>query len=173
MISPLRAISVNRTISGHRIIPAPLAIAFQRAVRFARTGALLHLVSGICLAGFFFVENELVGFTAMAAFCFAQLDARSRYQDYKRIKDLLYENGFQPKLVALFSASRCQRDAVRAAASDLGLTREVDTYFKQRGYSWRHVVPERLKKNPKLVMAPKFWERTLFTPFYRAKYFLW
>ena len=160
-------------ISPPRTIPATLTIALNRVVRFVRVGALLHVVSGLCLLAAVFWANELVRALALSAVCFAQLDARSRYQDYKRIKDLLHENGFRPKLVGLFSASRCQRDAVRAAASDLGLAREADDYFKQRGYNWHHVVPERLKKNPKLVMAPKFWERTLFTPFYRAKYFLW
>ena len=49
------------------------------------------------------------------------LDARSRFQDYKRAKDLFFENGFKSRIAKIYVYSKCQRDAVRVAAKDLGL----------------------------------------------------
>ena len=51
---------------------------------------------------------------------FPQLDAWSRYQNYKMLRDEFYYYGFQPRLIKPFIKSRCQRDAVLAAAEALG-----------------------------------------------------
>ena len=58
----------------------------------------------------------------------ALLDARSRFQDYKRAKDLFFKNGFKSRIAKIYIYSRCQRDAVRVAAKDLGLLEQLDHF---------------------------------------------
>ncbi|MCF6248104.1 MAG: hypothetical protein L3J69_12185, partial [Desulfobacula sp.] len=104
---------------------------------------------------------------------FSQMDARSRFQNYKQAKDLLHENGFQPRIIRLFCASRCQRDALRVAAKDLGMVQQLDVYYKKLGYRWFHVMPDFIFSRPTLFLTRRYWQRTLFEKSYQLKYFLW
>ena len=81
---------------------------------------------------------------------FSQLDARSRYQNYKQLRDQLYEHGYAPRLVKPMAKSKCQRQAALAAASDLGLKAHTATFFKSLGYRWYHVLPDFLVHTPSL-----------------------
>jgi len=49
-----------------------------------------------------------------------QLDAYSRYQNYKMAKDLLHQYGFKKPLIKVFSKSKCQREAIAEAGNCLG-----------------------------------------------------
>ncbi len=101
------------------------------------------------------------------------MDAKSRFQNYKQAKDLLHENGFQPRIINLFCVSRCQRDAIRVAASDLGMIQQLDNHFKKIGYRWFHVIPDFAFLQPRLFFSQKYWQRTLFEKTYHLKHFLW
>jgi hypothetical protein len=104
---------------------------------------------------------------------FALLDARSRFQDYKRAKDLFFENGFRPRIAKLFIHSRCQRDAARVAAKDLGLLTQLDHFYQSQGYRWYHIFPDFVFKRPWLIFSQKYWQKTLFQTEYTSTYFLW
>lgn len=154
-------------------------IFFQRFARYIRAGALLHLVTALgCVFFRFFWGLES---TWMFMLCLgsagmvtcSQLDARSRFQDYKKIKDLLYENGFDTRIISLYRFSRCQRDAVCAAAEDLGLLHPVKRYFQGCGYKKYHIIPEFLFSKPAVLFTSKFWRVTLFARTYSSRYFLW
>jgi hypothetical protein len=56
----------------------------------------------------------------------ALLDARSRIQEYQRAKDLFFDNGFKSRIAKIYIHSKCQRDAARIAAKDLGLLEQLD-----------------------------------------------
>lgn len=101
------------------------------------------------------------------------LDARSRLQDYKRAKDLFYENGFNPRIPRIFIHSRCQRDAVRTAARDLGLADELDRYYHDLGYRWYHILPDFVFRRPAVIFSVRYWQKTLFEPAYTSLYFFW
>lgn len=104
---------------------------------------------------------------------FSQLDAYSRFQDYKLAKDLLFENGFRIRVARLFMASRCQRDALKVAAKDLGMLPELNTFIEDMGYKWFHIIPEILLVRPVVLFSSRFWRKTLLAPYYQPKYFLW
>ena len=104
---------------------------------------------------------------------FSQADARSRFQNYKQAKDLLYENGFDQRIIRLFTGSRCQRDAVRVAACDLGMGRQINAYFHAQGFRFYHLLPGFIFKRPGLLLTRKYWQKTLFENTYTSKYFLW
>jgi hypothetical protein len=104
---------------------------------------------------------------------FALLDARSRFQDYKRAKDLFFENGFKSRVAKIYIHSKCQRDAARAAAKDLGLLEQLDYYYQSQGYRWFHIFPDFIFKKPWLVFSRRYWRRTLFAPQYTLIHFLW
>ena len=72
----------------------------------------------------------------------ALLDARSRFQDYKRAKDLFFENGFKSRIAKIYIYSKCQRDAVRVAAKDLGLLEQLNYFYQTQGYRWYHIFPD-------------------------------
>jgi hypothetical protein len=101
------------------------------------------------------------------------LDARSRFQDYKRAKDLFFENGFKSRIAKIFIYSRCQRDAIRIAAKDLGLLEQLDHFYQTQGYHWYHIFPDFIFKKPWLIFSQRYWRKTLFEPKHTSIYFLW
>jgi hypothetical protein len=166
-------------------------ICLNRIVRFIRIGCSLHLTA-LAGVGCFWQSLSLLSathsggksplilalYTFMAVYgallpIFAELDALSRYQNYKKAKDLFHENGFDPRIVRLFIHSRCQRDAVRVAARDLGMEDELDRYYQGLGYRWFHVLPDFVFKRPMIFFSFRYWQKTLFESRYALKHFWW
>jgi hypothetical protein len=102
---------------------------------------------------------------------FAELDAYSRFQDYKLMKDLLYHYGFQTRIIRSFRFSRCQRMAAFYAARDLGYKYKITGYFKACGYRWYHILPDFLWSDPAYLVSGHFWTTTFFTRTYYPKYY--
>lgn len=166
-------------------------IGLRRFIRYIRVGGLLHLVSVAGISAFIvfgLLFKEMTGqspITLKAMGCFAlsvyglvlvgfsQLDAFSRFQNYKQVKDLLYKKGFKNRVVRLFCLSRCQRDALAVAAGDLGMGDRLKDFYKCEGYRWFHFFPEFTFKNPGVFLSKNYWKKTLFAPVYHLRYFLW
>ena len=100
---------------------------------------------------------------------FSQLDARSRYQNYKQLKDQLFLYGFDTRIFKPILQSRCQRDAALAAAGELGYGERCRGYFRKCGYRWYHLVPDFIFQRPYFVLSRAFWRKTFFMPTYRPK----
>jgi hypothetical protein len=167
-----------------------VCVFYNRAIRFIKVGILLHVISlvgwivflkfgSIVLVslnqgfGQAFFLNGCISIYGFVVIVFAQLDAISRFQNYKLAKDLLFEKGFQKRIANLFISSRCQREAVMVAANDLGISEELDLYLKGMGYRWFHVIPDMVLLSPKVFLTQRFWENTLFVKHYDSKYFSW
>jgi hypothetical protein len=86
----------------------------------------------------------------------ALLDALNRYREFKRLSILFRRYGFQPRLFAYFSGSRCQRDAIQAAARESGFRNEIRLYFQELGYRWYHLWPDASAQDPLLFLRPAF-----------------
>lgn len=150
---------------------------------FASAGIGIGLCTWIVLTKISGVQNDSTILSVMLynlGLCwsaglalFALLDARSRFQDYKRAKDLFYENGFKPRIAKLYTHSKCQRDAIRVAAKDLGLLKQLDHFYFNQGYRWYHIFPDFLSKRPWLLLSKRYWQKTLFEPRYASNYFFW
>jgi hypothetical protein len=125
-------------------------------------------ISNWLFNGLFLLKFILL-FCFVIAPVFPQCDARSRFQNYKQVKDHLYLYGFQPRIIKPFSFSRCQRDAVIAAAEELGLEKECKQYFKKQGHYWYHLLPEFLYHRPTYLFYKSFWLNTFFAKYYRPK----
>lgn len=165
-------------------------ISRHRFIRYIKVGRLLHLAS-ICGLGLFlgfaklallsldsnslvwFIFQGYVSFYGLILIFFAQKDALSRFQNYKLAKDLLFEKGFRKRVIQLFISSKCQRDALRTAAHDLGLLKELNAHYTAMGYRWYHVLPDVVFTKPVRLLSSRFWKNTLFVPRYTSKYFLW
>jgi len=91
----------------------------------------------------------------------AQLDARSRFQNYKLIKDHLYIYGFT-RILKPFLKSSCRRDAAKVAAAELGMLSQCLQYFKSNGYRWYHLIPDIVLKKPSVLLTGNFWLTTFF-----------
>ena len=153
---------------------------------YLKLGYLLHLMTlaelviiyygfqyfniGKWLQSDFFLLKSFLLTSLIVAPIFPQCDARSRFQNYKQVKDHLYLNGFQPRIIKPFSFSRCQRDAVLAAAEELGMAKECKQYFKNQGYRWYHVLPEFIFHRPHYIFHKAFWLNTFFAKYYPAKF---
>ena len=169
-------------------------VFFKRAVRYAGVGRLLHLVSIGGLVLFFYSgklalikmgEGEMAlfwGFLYLSLYglvliWFSQKDALCRFQNYKLAKDLFYENRGNlhqiKRVCGIFSASKCQREAIRVAGADLGISNVLADYYREQGYRWYHLIPDRVLNHPKVLFTRRYWKRTLFVPTYHSKYFLW
>jgi len=95
-----------------------------------------------------------------------QLDARSRFQNYKRVKDQFMNFGFDIRLLKPLLKSRCQRDAARAAADELGYGRNCREFYHFMGYRWYHLTPDFLFSNPRFLISRQFWKSTFFLSTY-------
>jgi hypothetical protein len=100
---------------------------------------------------------------------FPQFDARSRYQNYKMLRDQFYFYGFQSRIVKPFIKSRCQRDAALAAAHELGFAEDCIRYFYEKGYRWYNLFPDFVFSRPRFLLTKPFWMTTFFAKKYRAK----
>ncbi len=97
-------------------------------------------------------------------------DAWSRFQNYKRAKDQLFEYGFQPRIVNHYIGSKCQRLAVETAAKELGYEEQVKKQFRLMGYRWYHYIPDFMIKDPYFLFKRYFWKRTFLEKPYTPKY---
>lgn len=98
---------------------------------------------------------------------FTQLDARSRFQEYKRVKDQLTRYGPDRRIFKSVAGSRCQRDAALAAARQLGYAEHGRFYYCTAGYRWYHLLPDVVQENPRFLISVAFWRTTFFTPTYQ------
>jgi len=170
--------------------PSKALIAYNRFVRYIKIGAFLHLIAflGIILFYFglqkiilavntsfdlidyFYTYIMLLGFTLPF---FSEFDAFGRYQNYKLIKDKLYNYGYDDRLLRPFINSKCQRDAILVASSDLNCRDKAKEHFYNMGYRWYHILPDVFVKNPLVIFNKEFWLGILFTKKYKSQYFLW
>lgn len=176
--------------SDNDIKPNRLIVYGKKSIRYCKVGLLLHCVSIVSLILFLwllgpmisaFKQDQIVKGLCFGMIClisislvfFSQMDAYSRFQDYKLVKDLIFENGFRTRVVKLFVGSRCQREALKMASIDLGMSMEQKLFFKQLGYKWFHIIPYIYFSYPFIFFSWAFWEKTLFARPYKSKYFLW
>jgi len=171
--------ALSREISGWYIF-------YRQCVTYLKTGYILHFFSLLVLTLFLLCLDisetstgiKQLGFGLLSMFLFSvtitsQLDAYSRFQNYKMVKDLLYIHGFRELFLKPFSRSRCQRDAVSEAAVQLGLSSDINLYFSRLGYKWYHIFPSLLIEKPLLILTRNYWYTTFFVSYYKSKYFCW
>ncbi len=157
-----------------------------KLISYLKVGKLLHLITIIEIAAIILllpellsIVNEPISLMLVVKICLvlyliwlplsAQLDARSRFQNYKKIKDQLYLNGYQHRILKPVLKSRCQRDAAKVAANELGYMKNCCQYFKSHGYKWYHVLPDWLFRSPQYLFSSFFVRTTFFAPTYHSK----
>ncbi len=157
--------------------PAPMWSYFK-------AGSTLHMMTILEMILFGFVL-QLHVFKGVSAFeigfqlfilsffgslpVFSQLDARSRYQNYKKVKDQIRFHGFDLRLLKPLRKSRCLRDAALAAADELGFGGQCRDYFRTSGYRWWHLAPDFVFTTPQFLLSRYFWESTFFLKKYQPR----
>jgi hypothetical protein len=175
----------------HQTSFSGLKVFAMRTLRFLQTTYLLQLMSIASIALFFIslkavlflIKNagtpgQMLLFGYLTAYFFtliffSQLDARSRYQNYKLVKDKFYEYGFDIRLLKPFVYSRCQRDAIAVAVREMHFSKEWRQFTGHLGFRWYHILPYLVVRNPGMLFTRDYWAKTLFVKTYRSKYFLW
>ena len=114
------------------------------------------------------LKNYFVVFFISLPF-FSQLDARSRFQNYKQIKDQIFLYGYKERILSPVLKSRCQRDAAWLAAKELGFEKECKLYYARHGYRWYHLFPDFLFSKPQFLFSFYFWKTTFFCTSYTPK----
>ena len=155
-------------------------------IRYWRVGKLLHIVAAIAISiaaiTFTFLRDlqyetnvelwylGLVNFISFFnMFILAELDGYSRFQNYKQVKDQIYLNSLQERMLKPMAKSSCQREAAILAGSELGLEKEIKNYYYNLGYRWYHILPDFVFKNPLFFFTPLFWRTTFFASYYKPK----
>ena len=141
-------------------------------------GILLHAITVIELLAIvctgIFAGSHTVKFPVLIMACmftvFTQLDARSRYQEFKKVRDQLIRYGPNRRIFKSVSSSRCQRDAGLAAARQLGFGCHCANHFRKAGYRWYHLLPDFVVTHPNFFLYPAFWRTTFFAPTYHSRY---
>lgn len=98
------------------------------------------------------------------------MDGWSRFQNYKRIKDHLYQHGFTTQIASHYKGSKCQRTAVIVAAKELGIEKEAKDYYDRLGIKWYHLIPYFMVNDPFFLFKKYFWSRTFMEKHYTPKY---
>ena len=166
-------------------------VLIMRIIRYLQAGYLLHLMAIISIFMAFFFGKEFVllqksdaglwklllfGYAStyfLTLILFSQFDARSRYQNYKMVKDKFFEYGFDPRLLKPFVFSRCQRDAIGVAARDMKFGKAWRKLTHQMGFRWYHLLPDLIVRSPRILFTKEYWRKTLLVKTYHSKYFLW
>jgi len=141
----------------HIITLLEIALLGAMGSKMLTTNAGFHTETGVSAALSFFLTILPI---------MSQLDARSRFQEYKRIKDRWRVFGFDDRLLKPLANSRCQRDAARAAADELGYGRHCREVFHLLGYRWYHLMPAFIFSNPGILFRRQFWKSTFFLSTY-------
>ena len=172
------------------IHPSKMMISYNIFIRFIKVGKSLHIIAFIGIGIFYigvknFIFEPISSFDLLNYFwlylislgftlpIFAELDAYGRYQDYKLIKETIYKNGYDDRLIKIFMSSKCQRDSVLVAVDDLMYRNRTEDFFYNKGYRWYHILPDPFVKNPLVLFKKEFWYRILFTKKYQLKKFYW
>jgi len=98
------------------------------------------------------------------------MDGWSRFQNYKRAKDLFFIHGFNSRIPDMYLGSKCQRNAAIVAAEELGYKDEILDYFNHKGIKWYHYIPYFMIHDPLFLFRNYFWERTFLEKVYESKY---
>lgn len=98
------------------------------------------------------------GWFGLALLCGA--DGLSRYREYLRVRRMLRRWGFTPRLLRPLAASRCQRDAAMQAAREAGCAEMARTYYRELGYRWYHLLPDRVVASPLAFLDARFLRAT-------------
>lgn len=98
------------------------------------------------------------------------MDGWSRFQDYRKAKDLFFEYGFRSRVAERFVGSKCQRNAALQAARELGIEEDVREYYASRGVKWYHYIPYFMVRDPYFLIRRAFWQRTFLEKNYTPKY---
>jgi len=161
-------------------------MVWSNIISYLKAGSLLHFVTllEIILISFFFyvlklekwltdgniILRSITLLPVVLLPLLAQLDARSRYQNYKQVKDILFSKGFQPRIIKLYSKTRCQRCAALTAAEELGMAKICKNWFYDQGYRWYHFFPDFIFSNPRYLICKAFWSNTFFAKKYKSKF---
>ncbi len=86
------------------------------------------------------------GWFGLALLCGA--DGMSRYREYLRVRRMLDRWGYTPRLLRPLASSRCQRDAAMQAARETGCADRARAYYRELGYRWYHLLPDKVTANP-------------------------
>ena len=158
----------------------------QSLIRFYKVGKFLHYVAllafGIAifsllkLLTFDYSTNQTLFLTWLSLLIIfgsmsflAELDGYSRYQNYKQVKDQLFFNGYQERLLKPLLRSSCQREAAILAGLELGVGKEVKSFYYKKGYRWFHIIPDFVFQYPFFFFSIYFWRTTFFTPYYESR----
>lgn len=98
------------------------------------------------------------------------MDAWSRFQNYKRVKDHLFQHGFSTQIAKHYGGSKCQRMALLAAAKELSMAKKVKDYYDNIGIKWYYFVPEFMIRDPLFPFRKHFWSRTFMEKYYKPKF---
>ena len=98
------------------------------------------------------------------------MDGWSRFQNYKRAKDLFFVHGFNSRIADMYIGSKCQRNAAIVAAEELGYKDEIMNYYHSRGIKWFHYLPYFMIHDPLFLFRNYFWERTFLEKVYEPKF---
>lgn len=160
------------------IISTGTRTRLAHAHQYLSAGILLHIITVAKLLVLLImatvieapgIKNTVLTILGLLAI-FTQLDARSRFQEYKKVRDHLVRFGPDRRIFQSLSHSRCQRDAALAAAGKLGHAAVCRNHFTAAGYRWYHLLPDFVSHHPRFLFSLAFIQATFFAPTYHARY---
>lgn len=169
-------------------IPVNKESVFDRILNYLQVGYLLHTIgtgSAVTCALILYLTLQVVPVEHIYTFVFllwlssfffmnalfSQLDAYSRYQNFKQVRDQLFVNGYQKRIVKPLAKSSCQRVAALMAGKKLQLHDQIKEQYRMMGYRWYHLLPDFIWTTPLFLFHPLFWKTTFLVKRYKSRYF--
>ncbi len=129
--------------------------------------SIYYLSTGVSGWLYWFMWLNIVMYSCQ--FALAELDAYSRFQNFKQLRDQMYFNGFKFRILKPMTKSRCQRDAALVACRQMGYENDAKQIYSQMGYQWYHVPPDFVFTHPFFFFSKYFWRTTFFVPYYKPR----
>ena len=134
-------------------------MGLENILERAKAGAPFHLLSATeVVVGLGFAVNGIekifegsygIGTLSLVTSAIAGLGikplqklANYQYTDYTRLKEVFERRGYDERIFRQRRHTRWSREVVRMAAKAAGVQKEVDDYFKEKGYRWYHFLPD-------------------------------
>ncbi|MCG8346549.1 MAG: hypothetical protein MI924_02055 [Chloroflexales bacterium] len=111
----------------------------------------------------------VIALLTLSVALFAEADARSRFQEYLRLRTVFSRWGWKLRIVEPVSYSRCQRDTALVAAVRSGYGAQIRQYFWDKGYRWYHIIPDAVLKRPGYVFTRQFMRSSFLVKTYKRR----
>jgi hypothetical protein len=120
----------------------------KNAANYVNVGLVPNVLASLCLYDLYDIvndmgEGDIGGMIGIGMMGLLNLGLGLwKFADYKKVKGLLEEKGWDDRIVRPKSYSWCDRYATKQAAKQTGHQEEYRNFNENEGHKWYHLLPK-------------------------------